>query len=283
MYKYTVISKATGNALTLSGVESKWQIRKVTGLNPPATTVHESNVVGIAGVKKTGSKVGKRNIVFTIHINYPCEENRAELMAYLGSDSEITLHIETQHKDVYIDGTVETCEYDIYSQSQDMQVSIVCDYPYFKYAGERVTDSVISEGGFEFPLDVEYDDEVEFDTLTILDQMIIYNYGQITTGLEIELLFTEEVTNPKVFNVDDPTQYIGFNDTFYAGDVIKINTNTQAKASEMALLIRGNKTTKLLSKLMSKPTWFKIKDVLVLGVEGRMYMTITNHDELAGI
>lgn len=279
MYAYEILFN--GNKLKLSGVERKWQILSVTGLNPPLSTINETNVVGQAGVKFVGSKINKRAITFTIRVNYPCEDNRAELLRFLASNNEITLHITTKNKDLYIDGKIESNDYDIYTQSQTMMVSIICPYPYFRNTEERITDSLVSTGGFTFPFSVNVDDTIRFDDLSILDKLIVYNYGQVETGLKIKLQFYKTVVDPVVYNVDNWNEYIGFKGEYRLGDVIEINTNVNVK--ERAVLIRNGKRTKILNKLMSGITWLKIKNVLVLQLSTSGYMTIYNHDELAGI
>lgn len=279
MYAYEILFN--GNKLKLSGVERKWQILSVTGLNPTSSTLNETNVVGQPGVKFVGSKINKRAITFTIRVNYPCEVNRAELVRFLASNNEITLHITTDHKDLYIDGKVEMNEYNIYTQSQTMMVSIICPYPYFRNTEERITDSVISTGGFQFPFSVNVDETIRFDDLNILDKLIVYNYGQVDTGLKIQLQFFETVTDPRIYNFDNPNEYIGFKGEYVLGDVIEINTNVNVK--ERAVLIRNGVRTKILNKLLPGITWVKIKDVLVLKLSTSGYMTIYNHDELVGI
>lgn len=279
MYAYEILFN--GNKLKLSGVERKWQILSVTGLNPTTSTLNEADVVGQAGVKLVGSKITKRAITFTIRVNHPCEDNRAELLRFLASNNEITLHITTSRKDLYIDGKVELNEYDIYTQSQIMSVSIICPYPYFRHTEERITDSVVSTGGFMFPFSVGVDDTIRFDDLSILDKLFVYNYGQVETGLKIRLEFFEDVTGPNVYNVDNENDYIGIKGEYVAGDVIEIDTNVNAK--ERVVLIHNGRRTKILNRLAKGSKWLKIKNVLVLKLSVNGYMTIYNHDELAGI
>lgn len=280
MYNYTIMFN--GNSLKLTGVQQLWQVRNVTGLNPVKATLNESNIVGAPGVKIVGSKMDKRAIVFTIRVNSPCEVNRAKLNEFLTPGSEITINIKTSLKEVNIKGVVESNEYEIYTNDQTMQVSVLCEYPYFKVtSSERTTYSVESTGGFQFPLKVNYNETIKFDELNIIDRLIIYNYGQIETGLELELEFYDKTTNPKIYNVDNQNEYFGFKGEFLPGDVIKINTNTLAK--DKATLIRGGTSTKILRKLMSGITWLKVSNVLALSVEGSAYLTVKNHDELSGI
>lgn len=279
MYNYTIVKD--GNILNLNGQQRKWQLRSVSGLNPPKTSVYESTLVGLPGVMKTGTKVDKRNIVFNIHINHPCEINREELLRFLSSDFEIEIQIKTSRKSVTIKGTVESCEYDIYTRSQEMQVSVLCDYPYFKSSDDRVTSYVKYTGGFRFPLNLDIDETTRFDEVELLDRYVLYNYGQIVTGLNIELLVYNDTSDIKIVNVDDTSQFFGLKGDYQAGDKIYIDTNLTA--TDKVILERNGVRTKILKKLMPGVTWFNIKNVLVLTVTDNVYMTITNHDEVAGV
>lgn len=279
MYNYTIIKD--GNVLKLTGQERKWQVRSVSGLNPPKTSIYESTLIGVPGVKKTGSKVDKRNIVFNIHINHPCEANREELLRFLSTDFEINIQIDTSRKHLTIKGTVEACEYTPYSQAQEMQVSVLCDYPYFKSSDDRVTSYAQYKGGFKFPLKLNIDETTRFDKVELLDNYVLYNYGQITTGMNIELLVYRNVSDIKIINVDNHSEFFGLKGDYLAGDKIYIDTNPTA--TDKVVLERNGVRTKILKKLVPGVTWFNIKSVLVLSVTDSVYMTITNHDEVAGV
>ena len=279
MYNYSIIKD--GNILALTGQQTKWQLRSVSGLNPPKTSIFESTLVGVPGVKKTGSKVDKRNIVFNIHINHPCEINREELLRFLSTDMEIEIQIETSRKNLSIKGTVEACEYAIYSRAQEMQVSVICDYPYFKSSDDRVVSYAKYVGGFKFPLNLDMNQTTRFDSVELLKNYVLYNYGQIKTGFTSELLVHKDTSNIMITNVDNPNEFFGLKGDYKAGDKIYIDTNPTA--TEKVVLERDGKRTKMLKRLMSGVTWFTVDSVLVLTVGDDVYMTITNHDEVAGV
>lgn len=279
MYEYTIIKD--NNILKLTGQQRKWQVRNVTGLNPPKASIYESTLIGVPGVKKTGANVDKRNIVFTIHINHPCEINRDELLQFLSTNFEIEILIKTSKKSLRINGTVEANEYDIHSSSQTMQVSVVCDYPYFKLGEDRTTTFATSSGGFRFPLNLDIDEKARFDNYELLDNYVLYNYGQITTGLRIELLVYGNTSDIIIANVDNRNEFFGLKGDYYIGDKIYIDTNPTA--TDKVILERNGVRTKILKKLMPGVTWFNVKNILVLTVSENVYMTITNHDELAGV
>lgn len=281
MYEWTI--EYNSSQLKLTGCEKKWQLISVKGINPVGVTLNTSKRVGVPGVYKTGSQTPERVLTFTLRINHPCERNRQELLEFLVPNTEIKISCRTPLKTVYTTGTIEINEYDPYTQSQVMQFDVLCEHPYFIASDTRRDGNLQAQGGFSFPLNVGISETYHFEEYSFTDKVIVYNYGQIATGVEIEIKCLETVEKPKVYNVDNPSEYIELNDTFLPGDVIKINTNTTARNKVM--LVRNNSETKIMRKLTIPVTWFAISKVLVLAVNGEnnMLLDVYTHDEIAGI
>lgn len=279
MYEWTI--EYRGSKLKLTGCESKWQLLSVKGINPVGVTLNTSKRVGVPGVYKTGSQTPERVLTFTLRINHPCERNRDELLDFLVPDSEVTVICRTPLKTARTTGTISMNTYDPYTQSQIMQFEIVCEHSYFIASDIRKDSNLKSQGGFNFP--ISFIEPYKFEEYYFNDKVIVYNYGQIPTGIEIELKCLDTVEKPRVYNVDNPNEYIELNDTFVQGDIIKINTNITAKNKVM--LVRNGVETKIMRKLTFPTTWFTISSVLVLAVNGEntMLVNIYTHDEIAGI
>lgn len=281
MYEWTI--EYNGSKLQLTGREQKWQLISVKGINPVGVTVNTSKRVGIPGVYKTGSQTPERVLTFMLRVNNPCEKNRRELLNFLVSDTEVKVICRTPLKTAYTTGTISINDYDTYTQSQIMQFEIICEHSYFIASDTRKDGNLKVQGGFSFPLNVSTTETFSFEKYTFIDKVIVYNYGQIATGVEIEIKCLDTIEKPKIYNVDKPTEYIELNDTFLPGDIIKINTNMTAK--NKVVLVRGNVETKIMRKLVFPVTWFTISKVLVLAVNGenKMLLNVYTHDEIAGI
>lgn len=284
---YEWIIEYQGSQLKLTGNENKWQLLSVKGINPVAVTINSSNRVNVPGTYKTGSQTPERVLTFMIRINNPCERNRQELLNYLVPNTEVKVICRTPRKKVYVNGTISINDYDIYTSSQIMQFEVYCEHPYFIASDTRKDSNLVTSGGFSFPLNVAVDETFRFEKYSFIDKIAIYNYGQIETGMTIEVEFLDNVTKPKIYNVDNPSEYIELNDTFITGDIVKIDTNVTARSK--VVLIRDGVETKIMRKLVFPVTWFKIFKVLVLSVTdanstiNKMILNIYTHDEVAGI
>ncbi len=280
MYEWTI--EYNGNKLNLTGCEKKWQLISVKGINPVAVDLNTSKRVGVPGVHKTGSQTPERVLTFMLRVNHPCERNRQELLDYLVPNAEVKITCRTPLKTVYTTGTISMNDYDTYTQSQIMQFEIVCEHPYFIASETRKDVNLKSRGGFSFPLNVGINETYRFEEYYFTDKVVVYNYGQIATGVEIEIKCLDTLEKPTVYNVDNPSEYIELNDTFLPGDIIKINTNTPSKK---ITLVRNGVETKIMRKLVFPVTWFTIYKVLVLAVNyaDKMLLDVYTHDEVAGI
>lgn len=282
MYQWQV--EYNTEMLNLFNNNNKWILTQVTGTSPAAATINESTIVGADGVRTTGKKTNKRNLVFTLHIRGDCERNREELYDIFTPKNEIRLYCTTTRKKVYIDGIVESNECDPYTNDQIMQISVLCPYPYFKDAIDRTTDNSIESNGFTFPFQVEYDESFIFGEMALDNSCILYNYGKIKTGITIDITLLSNYSSIKIYNYDNANEYIGFNHTFLADDIIHINTNQGA--IDRATITRNGVTSNLLSKLMNGSTWIKLDTtvkVLTCYPENSMFVIYNNRDEVVAL
>ena len=285
MYSFTI--ESNGQLLDISGVEKKWQLLEVSGLNPPRPTTATSTITGADGVVVHNMQLPARYLEFTLHINNPCTANRMELLNVLTPRANVRVHIKGKKVQYYIDGIVDLNDYNPYTSSQTMVVSILCERPPFINADGRSTINVVSTGGFSFPFSFEEDDVFTFDEYSILNTIQLFNYGQNETGLKIEINVIEEIEDPKLINVDNNNMFFGLKGKFYPGDIIKIDTNVGAKNKVM--LVHNGVETKIMNRLMRGVTWLKIQNILTLRYSVQSYNTfnsfllVKNHDELLGI
>lgn len=122
------------------------QIRNIDGLEPVKADVNTSRYGSVDGEFYISSSVGKRNIVITIGLNpnwadQTYEALRKILYLYFMPKTQVTLKFTSTHMPpVQISGYVESCEPSIFSKDPEMQVSIICNQPYF----EAISASALS-------------------------------------------------------------------------------------------------------------------------------------------
>lgn len=268
--------------LDLTNNEDKWVLEHVKGTNPVSATFNESTMIGVDGVTINGSKLSKRNIVFTFYIEGDCEENREELYQFFAPNNQVRLYCDTPLKNVYIDGYVETCECDPYTQSQVMQVSIVCPEPHFKNVESVDTNNVGASGGLTFPFSIEYDVSTTLGEMFLNNQVILYNNGRTTVGFSVDVELLNDADQVLLYNVDNRNEYIGFKGPFIKGDILHINTN--ARVRNRASVTRNGATNSIMNKLMQGSTWIKLDtSVKVIGCDDNNYMSFNTRDEVIGI
>lgn len=252
-----------GKTITLSDVEKKYQIISITGLNPPQATLYQSEVSGMDGVKHMSAKLEKRNVVVTIRINGEVEKNRLNLYTYFKTKHYSKMYYSNNSRNVYIEGYVEAIECDLFSNSEQMQISIICPDPFFQSVQEIVTDISKVLGNFEFPfafgaLGVKdptiTDEAIEF-SIYLKDRIVnLINEGEDETGFIIKITATDEVINPAIYNVDT-REFFKMNITLAKTDVLTINT---IKGQKSVTLLHDTVTTNAINKVDRESTWLSL-------------------------
>ena len=98
------IQNASGDVMTLTGKEPKYQIIDIQGLNPPAAQINTSTIVGMDGAVFNSSKLQTRNLVLTIKINGDVELNRLRLYSYFRTKEWCKFYYTNDSLEVTIDG-----------------------------------------------------------------------------------------------------------------------------------------------------------------------------------
>jgi Phage tail protein len=144
--------------------ETDWfQIRDISGLGPVKADVNTSPLGSMDGDSFVGSTVGSRNIVLIIKPNpdwsiWTYEKLRRVLYEYFMPKRRIRLIFETDEiAPVEILGYVESNEPAIFSKDGEIQVSVICPYPYFTSVNPVVVDGVSTETN----VDINYEGSVE--------------------------------------------------------------------------------------------------------------------------
>lgn len=251
MYSLSIENKA-GQRIALSS-EKNIVITNIEGLTPPTATINTSDVAMHDGARFNSSKVRKRNIVITLRLIRDVERMRILLYKYFRIKQWCKIYYTNESRDVYCEGYVEAFENDRFVMNNEVQISIICPYPWFKELDEIVFNMSTMSDMFEFPFAIE-EVGVEF---SVIDENIltpVINSGDVDTGVVLELSATNDVVNPRIYNADTQ-EMLGLNFTMIAGDLIRIST---VKGEKYVKLIRDGVETNIINHLMSAPTWFQI-------------------------
>ena len=109
----------------------------IEGLGPAKAAISTSSNGIFDGSRFTSSKVGSRNIVITLALEQPVEENRIKLYKYAAPKRPVRFYLENDSRNVFIDGYVEACEVNPFSKRTMVQISIICLSRFFLIQSRR--------------------------------------------------------------------------------------------------------------------------------------------------
>lgn len=252
MFEVTVENKK-GNSISFVQNE-KYAITSITGLGSPDAAINTVNVGSFDGERYNSSKAAMRNIVMTIAILGDIEANRIALYKVFRSKEWIRFKYKNGLRDVFIDGYLESAPIDLFTQNQEVQISILCPDPYFKNAEEIIEDMSLIISMFYFPFAIA-DEGQTFSQYDEILEKVIVNEGDVNKGMILELRAFGEVVNPKIFN-RNTTEFFGLNITMQEGDLITIST---IKGSKTVSLLRNGETTNIFNNIMKDITWLELE------------------------
>lgn len=230
-----------------------YTVYKIDGLTPPAATVNSSVNTTIDGSTINSVRVESRNIVIYMTIEGEVEKNRINLYKYFPLKKTVTLYFTNDTRDVFICGTVENIECDLFANKQVAQISILCPQPYFKSVESLITEFSTVEKGLEFPISIE-ESGIEFSTILSEPRKTIINTGDVETGVIIDLFATGEVVKPIIYDTIKRTS-MALNIDMIKGDKITINTNAGEKG---ITLLRDGITYNILGNMQPSSAWFTL-------------------------
>ena len=242
-----------GDTLELTNNPS-YKVYKIEGLNPPQATVNSSVNATRDGSKINSVRLGDRNIVIYTTIEGDVEANRINLYKYFPLKKTVKLYFNNDSRNVYIEGTVEIIECDLFSSKQVAQISLICPQPYFKDVDNLVTSFGDVSKLFAFPFSMPKTG-VEISAITTNVRKAIVNTGDVESGIIIKLFATGTVVNPIIYDVLKRTQ-LRLNFTMLSGDTVVINTNQGEKTIE---LIRSGINHNILGNMTPSSSWFTLE------------------------
>lgn len=244
-----IVENEKGEQLELTHNEN-YDIIEVIGLNPPPAAINTVNVAGFDGSRFNSSRIEQRNIVITLNIRPHIETNRLTLYKYFRVKRYIKVYYKNEHRDVYIEGYVESFENNLFGMTQQPQISIICPNPFWKSTDDIIVDFSNLTALFEFPFSIP-SAGIEFSRINKITTTYI-NAGDVETGAIIKFYASSnQILNPTFYN-RTTGKYFGLNFDMYEGDVITVNTQQGEKS---ASLLRGGVTTNILSNRQSGSSW----------------------------
>ena len=226
----------------------------IDGITSPEATINTTRNATSDGGVYNSAYVEVRQLIITIAINHPAEENRMRLYKYFKAKQPVRVSYKTRTRDVYIDGYVKSINANPFENLVIAQAVIECPQPYLVGVDKSTTTFSHVTPTFTFPFAIE-ETGIPFSVLTFETNGVIVNAGDAETGAVINLHCVGAVNNPVVLDIDTG-EFFGLNYGFSTGDTITINTRTGQKS---VMLSRGGTVTNLIGYLKPGSTWFVMR------------------------
>lgn len=230
-----------------------YKVTSITGLNPPGATISTSTVAGFDGERYNSSRLNKRNVVIAVVINENVAKNLDEFNKLLLPKRYLKISYATKEKNVYIEGYIESFEYDHFSNKVKCQISVMCPKPYWRAQDAEVTKMSPVVDLFEFPFSIPAEG-IAFSEYVGSMSEYITNPGNVETGVLIDVEAKKKVKNPLIVNATTGQQMkllIVINE----GDHITVNTE---RGDKSIVLERNGEKTNVLNTLDDTSEWLRL-------------------------
>lgn len=289
MLKYVTITNYLGDSMTYSfenptlDDKTGLLITEIEGLGPVKASINMTQLATADGDIYNSSRLAGRNIVIKARFTYAETIEEARLMSYkyFPIGHKLKFKIKTDNREAETEGYVESNEPEIFSEESDMQVSVLCESPFFFSVdedGKKQTNFSNVVPLFEFPFyqkdgedeprghfPIKQDGTVinEFGRIINKKESTVYYDGDAETGCIIQLHAIGDVEMVSIYNVKTGDKMVLDTDKLETmtgskiiyGDTITINT---IKGQKSISLLRDGVTTNILNILGKQTTWFQL-------------------------
>lgn len=276
MLKSVTITNYLGNSVTykIEGADpedgSGLLITEIEGLGPTKADINMTQLATADGGIFNSARVNSRNIVIKARFTMAKDIEEARLASYkfFPIKQPVTFHIETDNRIAETTGYVESNEPVIFSDECDMQVSILCESPYFLAVdedGKKETTFAGIDFLFEYPFENEdlHEPTLEFGNIVNKKENTVYYDGDAETGCIIQIHAVGEATNVTIYNIKtrevmalDSAKLVQLTGAGISyGDTITINT---IKGQKSITLLRNGVTYNILNILGKDADWFQL-------------------------
>jgi hypothetical protein len=248
------IENASGNIVDLNDGE-RFEVLSVSGLNPPSASIFTAKSPNRKGLKYNGSTLNERVVVIEVKLHGDIERSRNALYDWTDPEQYAKIYYRNDAKNVFCEGYVETCEVDLFTDNEIVNVEILCPSPYWNDLSEIVTDISNLLKQFTFPFAIG-SAGVPFSTLLDSNITTIFNSGA-ETGARFVLRFSGDASNVTIFDDKDVSRQFRINRSFSDGWTVVIDTEASPKTCK-GYQPDGTEVN-LMRYIGANPTWPVLK------------------------
>lgn len=271
------VENANGEILTLTGREDKYQLFQIDGLDQPKAQINISTISGLDGGLFNSSRLETRNIVIYIRINGDVEKNRIELYRFFKTKEFCRFYFENGSRNVYADGYVDSAPCPIFTNSEIIQISIICPNPYLIGVKSETIGTVEIQDLFSFPFAIDVSDPVALSEISVNSEIVIHNDSDSETGVTVTADINADCDELTIKNTTTGDG-ITLEYSFLTNDEVIIETT---KGKKSITLIRGASIINIFAAMTLDSAFFQLVpgdndlDVLVDGEESETAVALT--------
>lgn len=268
MIEYVKVTNYLGESKTLilrKPEESGFIIQNIDGLGAPNADINITEMATKDGGLYNSARTGTRNIVFEFRLmdRPTIEAVRQSSYKYFPIKQRVTMLFKTDNRECEAYGYVESNTPDIFSEEETIQISVICDDPYFysRYSNTTVFYGIDPKFEFEFSNESLEDPLIIFSEVqTKTEQTVVYS-GDAEIGITIKIhaigpaknIHIYKLSTREVFNVDTDKLEKLTGSGIVFGDDIEIST---LKGSKHITLLRNGVYTNILNCVDKNADWF---------------------------
>jgi len=207
-----------------------------------------------------------RTVVLTLRINpaVDVEDAKRAILKIVKLKQTGIIKWTQNDRTLVIRGIVESIDMPRWNDAVAMQISLHCPIPFWEdiAATVQMIDDSIALQFFtaedDMTSDMLYfpDDGIAFSEYNAQRTRTFYNDGDVSVGMEIEIMAISDVTNPIIYDAEGNFFGVGYGTkpvTLTAGDIIKIST------VRGDLSVVKNNSTNLLNFVVPRSTWLQLQ------------------------
>ena len=242
-------------------------ITEIEGLGPPKADINMTELATADGAIFNSARLQKRNIVLKALYTYAStiEEARLKTYQFFPIKKPVTVTVQTEHRTAEAVGYVESNEPDIFSEQAEMQISIVCESPFFLSPEKDVTLFAGVDAKFKFP----FSNNSLTEKLILFGEIInkktntVFYSGDSEIGCYFEIHAIGLIENVTIYNlrtrerikIDTDKLETLTGNKLIAGDTLTICTINGKKS---ITLLRDGVEINVLNILGKEIDWFQL-------------------------
>lgn len=261
MARFDFVS-ARGETISLSA-NNDFYLTHIDG-QTSATASATSNVIGgVDGDTVTNMQAEARPLIFDMRFKngVDVEDAKRRILQVIKLKQNGTIVWEQNSRTVEITGKVERIEMPRWANGIVMQVEMHCEQPFWENIEaivEQISDALDLHYFTDDATEMLYftEDGIAFGEYNTTRSRDIYNSGDVSVGLKIEITALAQATNPIIYNADGDFFGIGYGTgnkkvVMNEGDKIVITTHRGRKS----VALNG---VAILDKIKPMSTWLQL-------------------------